>query len=73
MASQPGAALREAQATFASDFVMGLAKDCALFAAVLKIAGFLALDGLVSTLLSSDSAVNDDAFERNMLLNGTCF
>ena len=40
---------------------MGLAKDCALFAAVLKIADFLALDGLLSTLLSSDIAVNDDA------------
>eukprot|EP01050_Picozoa_sp_SAG11_P034020 SAG11_NODE_11832_length_736_cov_1.018838_2_plen_145_part_01 len=44
----------EAQAAFVSHFVTyQLAKDCALYASALKVADFLALDTLVSSLLSS--------------------
>eukprot|EP01050_Picozoa_sp_SAG11_P027439 SAG11_NODE_6950_length_1220_cov_2.143622_2_plen_199_part_00 len=46
------------------EFVMGLAKDCALYVAVLKTADFLALDGLVSALLST---VSDDALQQAVL------
>jgi hypothetical protein len=55
---------KDAQAAFISDFVTGLAKDCVLYVAVLKMADFFALDGLVSALLIT---VNDDAMHQACL------
>jgi hypothetical protein len=55
---------KNVQAAFISDFVTGLAKDCVLYVAVLKMADFFALDGLVSALLS---IVSDDALQQAVL------
>ena len=54
----------EAQATFISEFVVGLSKDCVVYVSVLKVAHFLALDGLVSAVLST---VSDDALHQACL------